>query len=184
MKYINVSFSRYLKNLENSEENFYLPNGLFFSYCGEAFLEKKYPQLYKNYIDFLDKIEKDLDLIGKNKGSWQSNQVKDGEIVELSIKEIEQQLSFFKSNKICHYHLGNTDGSYNTKIDSREDKIHRFNINGKTGSSVAHYKVINDGNTVGVIILALSVYHTNPFPAPYDENGYTIFWHEFLKDKK
>ncbi len=186
MKYINISFSRYLNQLGESEEIFYLPNGIFFSYCGEKFLEKKYPQLYNNYLIFLDNIEKDLTLIGKNKGSWHSNSISStGEIIELSIKPIEDQLRFFKENNISHYHLGNKDGSYNNKVkEYKEDKIYNFNLNGKEGSSVVHYKLINEKNTLSVIVLALSLYHTKPFPAPYDENGYTIFWHEFLKDKK
>lgn len=186
MKYINISFSRYLLQLVDAEEIFYLPTGLFFSYCGEKLIEKKYPELYKNYLNFLDNIEKDLNLIGKNKGSWHSNKVSnDGVIIDLSIEKIEKQLNFFKQNNISHYHLGNIDGSYNnTTREHKEDKIYNFNLNGKEGSSVVHYKLINDNNNLSVIILALSIYHTKPFPAPYDETGYTIFWHEFLKDKK
>lgn len=96
-------------------------------------------------LDFIECVEQDLPLKGKNKTSWQDN--KGNEIPDAA---------WYKIHHCWHYHSGpyrvNNPAIYTCHLE--------WNIEGLTSSAVIHYQKLSDDE---IYILAYSPKHI-PFP--------------------
>lgn len=96
-------------------------------------------------LDFIESVEQNLPLKGRNKTSWQDNN-------EREIPETQ----WYKKEQCWHYHSG----------PYQSDEPHCYtinlawNIDGLTSSAVVHYQKLNDDV---IYILAYSPKHI-PFP--------------------
>lgn len=179
MKKYNILYSEHLIRLKNSGHTTYQKlkdgSGEFISYVGIEYLKHHHSTLYNNFIILLSMIEDDMELEGRNKGNWQDrNMCK----INCSSFKDQQNIDFFEKHQIKHYHLGNLDGTYNQNTNSEKARIEDFNKNGKTGSCIVHYLILEKEGTKSVAILGISVQHIkNNFPKALDEDGNTLYWH-------
>lgn len=96
-------------------------------------------------LDFIEAVEKDELLVGKNKTSWQNN-----------LGEEIPNTTFYRQHHFWHYHCGEYQGSipecYTVRL--------AWNVKGLTSSAVLHYQKISEDE---IFILAYSPRHI-PFP--------------------
>lgn len=96
---------------------------------------------------FTESVANDIELRGKNKPSWQSDE---GEDIHSAI--------LFKENQCWHYHCGPYDKKIR-KVCPMTKRL-EFNPNGKTSSAVIHYRKVADDH---IVVTAFSPKHI-PFP--------------------
>lgn len=103
----------------------------------------------KLIFDFMKDVEQGKSLRGKNKPSWQDDNLDD--IINTQT---------YQQNNIWHYHCGPYPQS--SKYNAMSGL--KLNLNGETSGAVIHYQKITDDH---IIIIAFSPKH-EPFPREWE----------------